>query len=84
LLAPALVQWLGGVFMEIPFLPMMLTICKIVILPLFLSMFLRRYIGKHLRIAKQIAPGVEATSIIIICSCAIAANKDTCLLTKIS
>ncbi|MGD2112861.1 MAG: bile acid:sodium symporter, partial [Gammaproteobacteria bacterium] len=40
-LTPLLVEWLGGVFLEIPFWPMMQTIILTVVVPLGLGMLLR-------------------------------------------
>jgi len=76
LVTPALVEWLGGAFMDIPFWPMMQTIFYIVVIPLFLGMLLRGRLGKALPAAKQVAPAIAATSIIIICSYAVAANQE--------
>ena len=75
LLTPTLVQWLGGAFMPVPFWPLMLTILKIVLIPLLLGMLFRRVLGPRVLLAKSIAPGVAALAIIIICSYAVAANE---------
>jgi BASS family bile acid:Na+ symporter len=75
LATPLLVQWLGGAYMDIPFYPMMLTILKIVVIPLFLGILLRRRLGRYLSLAQDIAPAIAALSIIIICSYAVAANQ---------
>lgn len=75
LVTPALVKWLGGELLPIPFWPLMFTIIQIVLLPLILGMVLRRYLGRHLALAKDIAPAVAAIAIIIICSYAVAKNE---------
>ena len=77
LLTPMLVEWLGKAFMHIPFWPMMRTILLTVALPLALGMALRRLLaqgGGLLPKAEQVAPGVAALAIIVICSYAVAAN----------
>lgn len=74
LLTPALVEWLGGVFLPIPFWPMMLTILKIVLAPLLLGMALQRVLGERVTVAKVIAPGIATIAIVIICAYAVAAN----------
>lgn len=76
LLTPSLVEWLGGVFMPIPFWPMMLTILKTVLAPLLVGIALQRVLGSRVREAKEIAPGIAAIAIIIICSYAVAANHE--------
>jgi BASS family bile acid:Na+ symporter len=76
LLTPLLVEWLGGVFLEIPFWPMMQTIILTVVLPLWLGMWLRRFLGDHLELARIVSPAVAAIAIVIICSYAVAANQE--------
>ena len=76
LLTPLLVEWLGGVFLEIPFWPMMQTIILTVVLPLALGMLLSRYLGPSLSIARELSPAVAAVAIVIICSYAVAANAE--------
>jgi len=75
LVTPALVELFGGRLMDIPFWPMMQTIILIVALPLAAGVFLQRYLGRYKNQAKQIAPGIAAIAIIIICAYAVAANQ---------
>lgn len=77
LVTPALVEWLGGALLNIPFWPMMQTILLTVVLPLILGMLLRPRLGKGAAArAEAIAPGVAALAIVIICSYAVAANQE--------
>jgi len=76
LLTPVLVESLGGAFLEIPFWPMVKTICMTVVLPLLLGMLLRPRLGTFGADAEVMAPGVAAIAIIIICSYAVAANHE--------
>lgn len=76
LLTPALVKWLGGSLLNIDLVAMMITILKTVVAPLALGMWLQRYLGKLNATIKEIAPGFAALAIILICSYAVAANKD--------
>lgn len=75
LVTPSLVKWLGGVFLSIPFWPMVKTILWMVVLPLLAGMGVRRLLGRHLREARDLAPAVAALAIVIICSYAVAANQ---------
>jgi len=75
LLTPLLVEMFGKAFMAIPFWPMMRTILLTVALPLALGMLLRRYLGIYRRQAEQLAPGIAALAIILICSYAVAVNQ---------
>lgn len=76
LLTPALVKLLGGVFLKIEFWPMMLTIIYTVLIPLVGGMVVRRFLGRRLGLARQLAPAVAAIAIVIICSYAVAANQE--------
>ncbi len=75
LLTPGLVKLLGEAFLDIPFLPMMWTVVKTVLVPLLLGMALRRHLGGRLDAAKAVAPAVATIAIVIICSYAVAANQ---------
>ena len=76
LMTPILVEWLGGVFMEIPFWPMMQTILLTVVLPLAAGMAVHHRLPQYQEHYESIAPGLAALSIIIICSYAVAANQE--------
>jgi BASS family bile acid:Na+ symporter len=76
LLTPALVKLLGGVLLEIPFWPMMQTIVLTVVAPLGAGMLVHRHLGRHLVLARHIAPAVAALAIVVICSYAVAANQS--------
>jgi BASS family bile acid:Na+ symporter len=76
LLTPTLVKLLGGVFLEIPFWPMMQTILLTVVLPLVAGMLLRKQLGRHLATARALSPAVAAIAIVVICSYAVAANQE--------
>ncbi|MDX8408523.1 MAG: bile acid:sodium symporter family protein [Mariprofundales bacterium] len=75
LLTPFLVKLLGHAFMPIPLWPMMQTILFTVALPLLAGVWLRSRLGRHIAMAEQVAPGIAALAIIIICSYAVAANQ---------
>ena len=76
LVTPALMQLLGGVWMPIPFLPMMQTIFMIVVLPLFIAMLLKPKMHKIHKHIEQISPALASIAIIIICSYAVAENQE--------
>ena len=76
LLTPILVEQLGSAYMDIPFWPMMKTILLTVALPMAIGMLLRRHLRSHITQAEQVAPGIAAIAIIIICAYAVAANHE--------
>jgi len=75
LLTPLLVKVLGGAILPVEFLPLMMTILKTVLVPLMLGLFVQQFLGKYLQVARNIAPGIAASAIVIICSYAVAANQ---------
>jgi len=75
ILTPLLVKYLGGAIMPVEFWPLTITILKTVLLPLLLGLVIQKKLGSHLQTARDIAPGVAALAIIIICSYAVAANQ---------
>jgi len=76
LLTPALVKWLGGVFLVIPFWPMVNTILLVVVLPLAAGMLAHRLLGAHVHAARMLSPALAALAIVVICSYAVAANQE--------
>ncbi len=76
LFTPALVEFLGSVFLPIPFWKMFQTILWTVLAPLLLGLALRRLLGPRLVLAQVVAPPVAVLSIVAICAYAVAANQQ--------
>ena len=76
LVTPTLVEALGGRLLPIPFWNMMQTILLVVVVPLGLGMYLHHHLGRHMTLARELAPALAALAIIIICSYAVAANQS--------
>ncbi len=79
ILTPTLVKWMGSVYFEIPFWPMMQTILLTVLLPLIIGLSVRQLLQQRagmLPTAEQVAPAVASLAIILICSYAVAANHE--------
>ncbi len=76
LATPFLVQQLGGAFMEIDFVAMMIKIMWMVVIPLISGLLIRRYLGPALPAARALAPAIAAISIVLICAFVVAANRD--------
>jgi bile acid:Na+ symporter, BASS family len=75
LITPFLVKYLGGAHLPVEFWPLTITIIQTVLLPLLLGLYLQKHLGGVLGTMREIAPGVAALAIIIICSYAVAANQ---------
>jgi len=61
LVIPTLVETPGGRLLPIPFWNMMQTILLGVVVPLGLGMYLYSYLGRHMALARELAPGADCT-----------------------
>jgi BASS family bile acid:Na+ symporter len=76
LLTPGLTFLLAGSRLEIPFRDMVLSVIKMVILPLFIGFGVRHYLKEKIEKVLPIFPAISVTFIIFICSMVIALNKN--------
>jgi BASS family bile acid:Na+ symporter len=76
LLTPSLVEVLGGVYLPIPFLPMMKTILVTVLGPLIGGMLVRKWLGDRLNKIAQMAPAVAVMAIVVIVGVGVASNRS--------
>jgi BASS family bile acid:Na+ symporter len=76
LLTPGLTFLLAGSRLEIPFWGMVLSVIKMVILPLFIGFGVRHYLREKIEKVLPIFPAISVTFIIFICSMVIALNKN--------
>jgi BASS family bile acid:Na+ symporter len=75
LVTPFLVKMLGGAILPVEFVPLMITILKTVLAPLILGLLVQPLLGRYLKVARNVAPGIAASAIVVICSYAVAANQ---------
>lgn len=76
IVTPSLVKLLGGVFLPIPFWPMMQTILLAVVVPLAAGMTVRRLLSRGVLAAQEIAPAIAVLAIVLIIGYAVAANQE--------
>ena len=76
LLTPGLTFILAKSSFDIPFWQMMLSVIKMVIVPLFIGFGIRHYFKEKVEKILEIFPAISVTFIIFICSLVIALNKD--------
>jgi len=76
LLTPGLTFLLAGSRLEIPFWDMVLSVIKMVILPLLIGFGVRHYLKEKIEKVLPIFPAISVTFIIFICSMVIALNKN--------
>jgi len=76
LLTPGLTFVLARSRLEIPFWQMMLSVIKMVVIPLFIGFGVRHYFKEKIEKVLAIFPAISVTFIIFICSLVIALNKE--------
>lgn len=76
LLTPGLTFLLAGSMLEIPFMDMMASVLKMVIVPLFVGFGVRHYFKSKVEKILPVFPAISVTFIIFICSLVIALNKS--------
>jgi len=76
LLTPGLTFILARSRLEVPFFDMVLSVVKMVVLPLFVGFSVRHYLKEKIEKVLPVFPAISVTFIIFICSLVIALNKD--------
>jgi len=76
LLTPGLTLILAGALMKVNFWAMVLSVLKMVVIPLFIGFGVRHYFKDRLEKILPIFPAISVTFIIFICSLVIAINKN--------
>jgi len=82
LLTPGLTCLLAGSILKVNFWAMVLSVIKMVIVPLFAGFALRRYFKEKIQNLSPIFPAISVTFIIFICSLVMALNRN--YLSKVS
>jgi len=76
LLTPGLTFILARSRLEVPFWGMVVSVIKMVIVPLFIGFGVRHYLKEKLEKVLPVFPAISVTFIIFICALVIALNKD--------
>ncbi len=76
LLTPGLTFLLARSRLEVPFIEMMMSVIKMVIVPLFIGFGVRHYLREKIEKMLPVFPAISVTFIIFICSLVIALNKS--------
>jgi BASS family bile acid:Na+ symporter len=76
LLTPGLTFLLAGAQLDVPFLEMVLSVIKMVIVPLLAGFAIRHYFRKMVAKILPVFPAISVTFIIFICSLVIALNRN--------
>lgn len=75
-LTPALTLLLAGSALDVPFMGMMLSVLRMVILPLMVGFAVRHYFSKTIEKVLYVFPAISVTFIIFVCSLVIAINRN--------
>ena len=78
-LTPSLTKWLAGQYVPIAFWPMMISILKMIIVPLVLGLILNRYAARWIKPLKNHLAGVSMLAIAIIIGVTIGWSRDDLL-----
>ncbi|MDA3923877.1 MAG: bile acid:sodium symporter family protein [Kiritimatiellae bacterium] len=79
LMTPLAMRLLAGTYVPIHFLPMMLSILKMIILPLIVGILIHRYIPKLAKLLVKVLPLLAMFSICVIIGITIALSRDDLL-----
>ncbi len=77
LVTPALIYFLVGTRVEVPFLSLMQEVFWIVMFPLFDGLVLRRFLRKQLTPFLEVFPSISILAIVLIIACIMGLNKTT-------
>ena len=76
ILTPLFIYIFAGSFVEIKFFSMMLSIIKMVIVPIFLGIYIKKFFRTKIDSFVEIFPAISSLFIAFICGLVVALNKD--------
>lgn len=76
LMTPLLVYVLGGAWVEVSFAAMVISVVKVVLIPVILGIILHKMLEKQVVKIQEILPLISVISIVMIISGIVASNKD--------
>lgn len=79
LVTPFWVYTLGGMWVDVSFTALMLSVVKIVLLPVLAGILVHHFGGARIRALQTIFPGISAAAIVFIIAGIIAVNRDKLL-----
>ena len=76
LATPALVYMLAGAWVEVSFIAMVLSVVKVILVPVLLGILIRSILGKQIQKISELLPLISVVSIVMIISGIVAVNAD--------
>jgi len=80
IITPALTYFLANSILDVPFWSLVLSVIKMVVLPLVIGFWIRHKFERKIEKIIEICPAISATFIVFICSLVIALNKNYLLM----
>lgn len=79
LMTPLLVYLLAGAWVEVSFFAMVVSVVKVILIPVLLGILLRSLFGKQIQKISEVLPLISVVSIVMIISGIVAVNADKIL-----
>ena len=76
LATPSLVYVLAGAWVEVSFIAMVLSVVKVILVPVLLGILIRSILGKQIQKISELLPLISVVSIVMIISGIVAVNAD--------
>lgn len=76
LATPSLVYMLAGAWVEVSFIAMVLSVVKVILVPVLLGILIRSILGKQIQKISELLPLISVVSIVMIISGIVAVNAD--------
>lgn len=76
LMTPLLVYVIAGAWVEVSFLAMVVSVVKVILIPVLLGIFLRSLFGRQIQKISEVLPLISVISIVMIISGIVANNAD--------
>lgn len=76
LMTPFLVYMIAGAWVEVSFLAMVISVVKVILIPVLLGIFLRSLFGRQIQKVSEVLPLISVISIVMIISGIVANNAD--------
>lgn len=76
LATPSLVYVLAGAWVEVAFIAMVLSVVKVILVPVLLGILIRSILGKQIQKISELLPLISVVSIVMIISGIVAVNAD--------
>lgn len=78
-ITPCLIYLIGGTWIDIELVPMIMTVIKVVLIPIILGIGVQILLDRHINLIRPVSPLLSMIAIVIIIAAIIAVNKNAIL-----